>query len=193
MTERAVRVCVKDGLLACAARILLEEMGCSVALDSEEAPIITDDPRLFRDEKRVLYVLYGQSSEDIRVLLRPFTEEEFKNAVSELLIYQKGSDRKNAELRLDVKSGRVTFNGKKVMLTERECMLLALLIKNKGKSVSDSEIIEKIWKNETAANSNVAAVYINYLRKKLDDAFGQRLIFRVRGEGYMLKQSERNF
>ena len=77
-------------------------------------------------------------------------------------------------------------------LTEKEFSLLSLLLKNKGKAISDAEITDKIWKNEVASGSNVVAVYVNYLRTKLENAFGVKMIYRVRGEGYMLKEIERN-
>ena len=73
-----------------------------------------------------------------------------------------------------------------IALTEKEFLLFSLLYDAKGGIVTDEEIDEKVWKNETADGSNVTAVYINYLRKKIEEPLGRRYILRVRGKGYRL-------
>ena len=66
--------------------------------------------------------------------------------------------------------------------------LLSLLYENKGKAVTSEEIIQRVFDGKTVENSNAAAVYVNYLRKKLDKRIGKMLIYSVRGVGYMLKE-----
>ena len=99
--------------------------------------------------------------------------------------------RESSAVRIDKKRLTVFIAGEKVRLTEKELKLFSLLYENRDKAVSDSEIVEKVFGSETVSGSNIAAVYVNYLRKKLDERLGKRMIYRVRGEGYLLKIDER--
>lgn len=158
--------------------------------DGEGIPVITDAKSDLNGYGCVLYLAREDIGAKKHTLLRPFTEEELLLAVGALFTEENGDER--AELKTDARSRRVSFDGKRVTLTEKEFSLLSLLLKNKGKAISDAEITDKIWKNEVASGSNVVAVYVNYLRTKLENAFGVKMIYRVRGEGYMLKEIERN-
>ena len=133
-----------------------------------------------------------QGSCDTRhLLLRPFAPEELLRAVAELSGDDESAKRASAgklksEPRLDKKNKRVMLGREPIALTEKEFLLFSLLYDAKGGIVTDSEIDEKVWKNETADGSNVTAVYVNYLRKKIDEPLGRRYILRVRGKGYRL-------
>lgn len=190
--QKEITLCIKDTLLLRAVSIMLSEAGFTFARSGEGVPTVTDDAELSCASGQVLYLLRGEPSGKKRYLQIPFSSEELITAVKELCENEKSTvTAKPKEIHLDVKNRRAVLDTKRVSLTEKECMLLALLLKNRGKTVTDDEITEKIWKNETAENSNVAAVYVNYLRTKLEGAFGQRIIFRIRGQGYMLKENER--
>ena len=183
---------IKDELLLRAVSIILSEEGYSFVTGGEGLPTVTDDKDLQAAYGSVLYLLREEPTDKKRYVLLPISAKELTDAVNELAESEKNSSSsKTGELHLDAKNRRASFDGKRVTLTEKECMLLMLLIKNRGKTVADAELIEKVWKNETAENSNITAVYVNYLRNKLEGVFGQRLIYRVRGQGYMLKENER--
>ena len=90
-------------------------------------------------------------------------------------------------LSIDKKRSVAKYGKYSVSLTETEMKLLSLLHENRGKTVTNAEITAVVFDGKTVKGSNAAAVYVNYLRKKLDEKIGKRLIFSVRGVGYVLK------
>jgi len=57
---------------------------------------------------------------------------------------------------------------------------------NRGQCVSRVELLESVWNLEPAQTTNIVDVYVNYLRRKLEDPPPGRLIRTVRGQGYMV-------
>lgn len=76
---------------------------------------------------------------------------------------------------------------KRISLTAREFQLLAFLVENARRVVSKAQILEKVWDNNTACNTNKVEMYINFLRKKIDRGFGHKLIHTAMGVGYLLR------
>jgi two-component system copper resistance phosphate regulon response regulator CusR len=94
------------------------------------------------------------------------------------------------EVSMDPDTHRV-FRGKaEIVLTAKEFSLLKFLLQNKGKVCSRTRIIEHVWDIHFDSDTSIIDVYINYLRKKLDDGSGKHLIQTVRGVGYLLQDSE---
>lgn len=93
-----------------------------------------------------------------------------------------------ADLLMDRDAKTVTRAGKKIDLTHREYTLLEYLLLNKGKVLSKMDISEKVWDIDFDTGTNVIEVYINYLRKKIDKDFSQKLLHTVVGMGYVLKE-----
>ena len=89
---------------------------------------------------------------------------------------------------LDPDSRTVTVDGAPVELTKREFDLLACLLEHRGKVLSRSAILNMVWGYEYAGETNTVDVYIRFLRSKLDDVFGLRLIETVRGVGYVIRE-----
>jgi DNA-binding response OmpR family regulator len=77
--------------------------------------------------------------------------------------------------------------GIEVSLTNKEFALLEYMILNKNKVVTRSMIAEHVWDIHFDTGSNVIDVIINYLRKKIAQPGGDKLIYTVRGAGYMMK------
>jgi len=94
---------------------------------------------------------------------------------------------KLADLALDRIERRVERNGKRIELTSKEFALLEYLMRNAGRRITRSMIIEHVWNISFDTATNVVDVYINYLRKKVDDGFDTKLIHTVRGVGYELR------
>lgn len=92
-----------------------------------------------------------------------------------------------ADLEMDVDARVVRRAGQRIELTTREYALLEFLMVNKGKTVSRVEIAEKVWDLHFDTNTNVIDVYINYLRKKIDKNFEQKLLHTVVGMGYLMQ------
>jgi two-component system response regulator MprA len=91
------------------------------------------------------------------------------------------------DLRLDGSSRRAWRGDKEIALTKTEFDLLQLLVRNAGLVLEHSAIYESIWDYDFGPDSKNLAVYIGYLRRKLEEAGGARLIHTVRGVGYTLR------
>jgi DNA-binding response OmpR family regulator len=112
----------------------------------------------------------------IRVLMR-------KNTV-ELVVFSA------ADIKMDVEKHTITKNGKVVELTQKEFSLLEFLLRNKGKVSRRTRIIEKVWDIHFDYDNSVIDVYINFLRKKLDEPGRQSFIETIRGIGYRINDEQ---
>lgn len=95
-----------------------------------------------------------------------------------------------ADLALDTISHTVIRDGKNIELTAKEYSILEYMLKNKGRLLTRSQIVDHVWNYDFDGNSNIVDVYIRYLRKKIDDNFDNKLIHTVRGSGYILQDKE---
>jgi DNA-binding response OmpR family regulator len=91
-----------------------------------------------------------------------------------------------ADLEFDRVEHNVNRAGKPIELTPKELALLEYLMRNVGQCVTRAMIVEKVWRLSADTMTNVVDVYINYLRKKVDEGFQTKLIHTVRGVGYRL-------
>lgn len=89
-------------------------------------------------------------------------------------------------LNLDEKNAR--RNGRVIELTATEFRLLEYLMRNPRRVLSRMDILEKVWGIDFSMNTKSVDVYINYLRKKLDEAVEGKVIHTVVGMGYILKE-----
>jgi two-component system copper resistance phosphate regulon response regulator CusR len=90
------------------------------------------------------------------------------------------------DLKLDRIEHRVERSGRRIDLTAKEFALLEYLMRNTGRCVTRAMIIEHVWNLTFDTTTNVVDVYINYLRRKIDDGHVTKLIRTVRGVGYEL-------
>lgn len=88
---------------------------------------------------------------------------------------------------LDAARRTVTVDGESVSLTKKEFDLLHELMKNKGIVLSRETLLERVWGFDFAGETNAVDVYIRFLREKIDEAHGVKLIQTVRGVGYVIK------
>lgn len=95
------------------------------------------------------------------------------------------------DLELDMNTKEVKRDSKVIKLTAKEFNLLAYLLKNKGRVVSRVDILENVWEVNFDLGTNVIDVYINYLRKKIDKDFEEKLLHTVVGMGYVLKRDDK--
>jgi two-component system copper resistance phosphate regulon response regulator CusR len=93
-----------------------------------------------------------------------------------------------ADLTLDDRAKTVARNGSDIVLTATEYRLLLTLLKNKGRVLSRSEILEQVWDINFDLGTNIVDVYINYLRKKVEGDGSAKLIHTVVGMGYVLRE-----
>ncbi|KZL92226.1 response regulator transcription factor [Clostridium magnum] len=92
------------------------------------------------------------------------------------------------DLIMDLEKHQVARNGKIIELRKKEYNLLECLIRNKDIVLSRDQILEKVWGYEYAGDTNIVDVYIRYLRSKIDDSYKDKLIYTVRGVGYMIME-----
>jgi len=90
------------------------------------------------------------------------------------------------DLKLDRVQRLVERAGRRIELTAKEFALLEYLMRNASRHVTRSMIIEHVWNLTFDTTTNVVDVYINYLRRKIDDGQNVKLIHTVRGVGYEL-------
>jgi two-component system, OmpR family, copper resistance phosphate regulon response regulator CusR len=90
------------------------------------------------------------------------------------------------DLKLDRVGRLVERAGRRIDLTSKEFALLEYLMRNSGRRITRSMILEHVWNLTFDTTTNVVDVYINYLRRKIDDGYPTKLIHTVRGVGYEL-------
>src|ERR1700693_4818882 len=90
------------------------------------------------------------------------------------------------DLKLDRVERRVERAGRRIDLTSKEFCLLEYLMRNAGRRITRAMIIEHVWNLSFDTCTNVVDVYVNYLRRKVDDGYGKHLIHTIRGVGYEL-------
>jgi two-component system OmpR family response regulator len=123
-------------------------------------------------------------------LTKPFAFEEFLARCRALLRKKesRGTTRlRVGDLEMDLVSHRVTRGEEEISLTPREFALLEFLMRHEGAVVTRTMISEHVWDMNFDSFSNVIDVYINYLRKKIDQNRPNPLIRTLRGRGYTLK------
>ena len=189
------------------------ETGLRDALDSEPDLVILDVglpqmngyevARVLRQRGFLapLLMLTARSSVSDRVsgldagaddyLPKPFEYPELLARVKALLrraaITSENTTLKVRDVALDPLSRRVTRAGRQIELTQKEYALLEYLMRNANRTVTRQMIGEHVWKHQIDPLTNVVDVYINYLRKKLEDDKANPLIQTVRGAGYVLR------
>jgi DNA-binding response OmpR family regulator len=118
---------------------------------------------------------------DFRELLarvRALTRRERRPLVNERVTIR--------HITIDMPSRRVWRHGTEIALTTREFALLEYLARRAGEVVGRADIAEHVWDEHYDAFSNVVDVYVQRLRRKLDDPAGESLIRTRRGQGYQL-------
>jgi two-component system copper resistance phosphate regulon response regulator CusR len=93
---------------------------------------------------------------------------------------------KVADLVVDTRARRVRRAGRAVELTTKEYALLEYLARHTDEVVNRARIAEHVWDENFDVFSNLIEVYIQRLRRKVDDGHSCKLLRTIRGEGYML-------
>ncbi|MFN8571122.1 MAG: response regulator transcription factor [Gemmatimonadaceae bacterium] len=95
-----------------------------------------------------------------------------------------------ADLELDTASQVVRRGGQDIPLTGKEYVMLEYLARHAGRVVGRAELCEHVWDENHDPFSNAIEVYINRLRKKVDEGYDEALIQTKRGAGYLLTSRE---
>ncbi|MGL5439683.1 MAG: response regulator transcription factor [Filifactoraceae bacterium] len=92
------------------------------------------------------------------------------------------------KLRINTASHEVYWDNGLIELTTREYDLLVCLLENKGRIMTRDVLLDKVWDYDFIGDTNTVDVYIRFLRSKIDEVFGVKLIHTVRGAGYIIKE-----
>jgi two-component system copper resistance phosphate regulon response regulator CusR len=125
-------------------------------------------------------------------LTKPFAFVELLARVRALLRRGQPSPEKLvvADLNVDTLRRKVTRASEAIELAPKEYGILEYMMRNKGRPLSRTMIVEHVWDMDYDGLTNIVDVYIRHLRSKIDDRFQQKLIQTVRGIGYMIDAPE---
>ena len=124
-------------------------------------------------------------------LAKPFSYDELLARVRALL--RRSAMRTDqamirvGDLIIDPFSRDVRRGNREISLTQKEYALLEYLARHAGMPVTREQISQQVWKQDFDPTTNIVDVYINYLRKKVDQDGERSLVHTVRGVGYVLK------
>src|ERR1041385_5197044 len=121
-------------------------------------------------------------------LVKPFAFVELLARVRALLRRGQPSPEKLqvGDLSLDCIRRKVTRNNESIELAPKEFGILEYMMRNRGRPLSRTMIVEHVWDMDYDGLTNIVDVYIRHLRSKIDDKFTNKMIHTVRGIGYML-------
>lgn len=129
-------------------------------------------------------------------LSKPFHFKELISRINALLRRAKlGYDDSSeifecGNLKLHVNKHKVERADQEIKLTLQEFKLLKLLMENKNRVLSRTQILDTVWGLNYDTNTNIVDVYISYLRNKIDVGEHPRLIETVKGCGYVIREKD---
>lgn len=132
-------------------------------------------PSLFISEENGSLLL--RAGDECTVLPRPFSAESLLDAAMTLILPRD-------KFSVDAETSSAVLGGRSVRLTPTELRLFSAILENGNRFSSAEELSNAVWGR---IDRNLCAVYISYLRKKLDAAFGEGTLFTVRSKGYRLR------
>lgn len=126
-------------------------------------------------------------------MVKPYDPEEILARIRALLRrtqIEKSPVYRFDDLELNTSTRQATRSGRVIHLTSKEYDLLEIFIRHPRQVLSREVIFDRVWGYDFGGESNVLDVYIRYLREKLEANGESRLIFTVRGVGYILRDNE---
>jgi len=123
-------------------------------------------------------------------LVKPFTRDVLLarlRALTRRREPQQGEVLTFSDLALDTAAHVVRRGDHEIHLTTTEYRLLLEFLKHPGEVLSKEQLTERVWRYDFEGNYNVVEVYVRYLRQKLEQHGGDRLLHTLRGSGYILR------
>lgn len=163
-------------------------------LREKEVPVI-----LLTARDAVMDKVSGLDAGAVDYITKPFAIEELLARIRVALKLHRSTSGKSGtpvqeegilswgELTLDELRHRVRYGGHEISLTNREFLMLKTLLENKDIVLSRDTLLDRVCGYDFVGETNIVDVYIRYLRSKIDDVFGVKMIHTVRGVGYVIK------
>ncbi len=125
-------------------------------------------------------------------LTKPFAFSELLARIQALIRRATGATKPTylsvGDLSMDLLSREVIRSGKRIDLQPREFALLEYLMRNAGRVVSKTMIMEHVWDYNFDPETNVVEARIYRLREKIEGGFDKKLIHTIKGAGYVLRE-----
>jgi two-component system response regulator MprA len=122
-------------------------------------------------------------------LVKPFAYQELLARVRALLRRTRPADRlRFADLVLEPAARSAWRGSRRLTLTATEFELLAHFIRHPRQVLTREQLLSAVWGDAEPETDNVVAVYVGYLRQKLEEHGEPRLLQTVRGTGYALRE-----
>lgn len=196
MEKLKFKVVASDPLYARALKLELEFLGLVEAEENSRDYQVLAAEGVYelpsqRRLKAAVFIDCGLLSaalpEQVKVLIleRPFSLAELRQFINDVKEGVDEGEYEENSLIISAEDMTVSFGDALVKLTPREFALLEYLHARPGQTVSRAELLHNLWKDDNARDTNVVDVYVRFLRSKLDEPLGLRLIRAVRGEGYV--------
>ena len=165
--------------------------------NEKQTPVI-----LLTARDSVMDKVSGLDAGAVDYITKPFAREELLARIRVALKYRKAEPEDAADgqqdkpeegvlqwnaLTLDDKSRKVTYAGQEINLTNREFLMLKILLENRDIVLSRDTLLDRVCGYDYIGETNIVDVYIRHLRAKIDDAFGVRMIQTIRGAGYVIR------
>ena len=123
-------------------------------------------------------------------LVKPFAFSELAARVNALArrkpLHAERTRLEHGSLVMDLLKRQVLRDGVSVALQPREFSILEELMREEGKVVTRTMLLEQVWDYHFDPGTNVIDVHVSRLRRKLDDGYERPLLHTIRGAGYML-------
>ncbi len=135
------------------------------------------------------YITKPFAIEELLARIRVALKRKQKDNVKELENRKsEGTLLKIRDVSLDKERHEVLAKGQSVELTNREFELLRTLMENKNIVMNREQLMNLVCGYDYVGETNVIDVYVRYLRTKIDDKYGIKLIQTVRGVGYVIRE-----
>jgi two-component system OmpR family response regulator len=152
-----------------------------------------------RDTPVLLLSALGNTDERVRGLkagaddymAKPFSFEELSARLQIISARRRTAAETTlvcGDLEMDLLARTVTRGGKRLQLLPREFQLLEELLRNKGRVVTRTSLLERVWDYRFDPHTSLIDTHMSRLRKKVDDGFDCALLHTVRGVGFRIAE-----